>query len=1331
MHNTDRKFVAQGWGWAVRIVAVVWHSYASLLRRAAARLGDAFSVTVYSARNLQEGTEDLAAARSDLAAADLVFIYRSPSDLIWDQLGEEVRGLRCPVVCLGRDPSFWTLSTVRPEVLERCRAYLVQQGEENFVRMLRYLAAEVLGAPVHVEDPVEYPWEGIYHPDAAGTFSRVSDYLEWYPGPRPLVGVLFSRAYLVNENVAVEDALIRALEARGLGVMPVFCHSLRDEELGVAGPGEAVEKYFLDEHGHPRVVALVKLLSFFLAARARTDDYMRPGVAGQGAHILERLGVPVFQPAVSYYRTTEEWLADPNGLGADIPWTVAMPEMEGVIEPVLVATVRRQNGLEARAPVQDRVERLAERVAGWVALATKPVEERRVALILHNSPCASVEATVGGGANLDVPESVARILARMRQAGYRVEVPADGKELMATIMARKAISEFRWTTVEEIVRKGGVLALVPVGEYQGWFEELPPRVKEQMVEAWGRPPGEPRDGVPAAMVYRDHIVVTGVRYGNAVVCVQPKRGCAGARCDGRVCRILHDPAVPPPHQYLATYWWLARCFNADVIVHVGTHGTLEFLPGKGVGISRECYPDLTIGSVPHLYVYNADNPPEGTVAKRRSYAALVDHMQTVTVMGGLYGELAELDRHLEEYEKAKIQDRARAHALEHLIREEVSRLKLDREISPEEGAGFPELVRKVHEVLSVVRSSRVSDGQHVLGEVPRGERLVDFLNAVLRYDAGQPISLRRAVARMMGLDLSTLLADPGGVSARHGLSHGSLLEKVDAACRSFIALLLRGRPVTPEEARAVLADLLYEAAPRDQALREGPGELPDAVPREGPGEPPDAVPREGLDETVREALEQVNALLTRVQDLRARVEASREVDALLRGLGGGYLPPGPAGLIMRGRDDVLPTGRNFYSLDPHRVPTRAAWEVGKRLADKLLLRYLTREGRYPENVAFYWMCNDIMWTDGEGLAQMLYLIGCRPRWLPNGRVAGVEVIDLGELGRPRIDVTVRVSGITRDNFPNCIELLDEAIRSVVERDEPPHRNFVRKHVLASLEGRSDPEAWREATFRIFASRPGTYGAGVNLAVYASAWRDDRDLAEVFVAWNGYAYGKGVFGREAFGQLRASLRSVELTYNKVASDEHDLLGCCCYFGTHGGMTLAARAISGREVPTYYGDTREPEHVEVRTLADEIRRVVRSKLLNPRWIEGQKRHGYKGAADISKQIGRVYGWEATTREVDDWVFDELARTYVLDEDNRRFFAQHNPWALEEIARRMLEAAGRGLWQPDRAVWEGLQRAYLEIEGWLEEDVGEFGGDRQGGAIEVIAPHEVKRSGLGKEN
>lgn len=542
-----------------KITAILWHSHTTTMRRAKELVKDVLKVNVYSARFLDEGKENLDAALADMEQADLIFFYRSTAETIWDELEEAVKKLGKPVVCVAHDPALWALSTVGLEIISRCQSYVVQGGEENFARMLRYLAAKVLGEQLEYAEPVILPWEGIYHPDYPECFNTVEDYLAWYrPKARPVVGLLFARNNWVNDNLAVENSLIRLLEEKGFNVIPAFCYSLKDAELATKGCGEVVRQFFFDQDGQPRINALVKLISFFLEARTRSDDFLKENVASSGVTLLQKLNVPVFQPVSSFYRTVEEWVEDSQGLNQDIAWSVAMPEFEGVIEPIFIAGVKREGDLEIRVPVEERCQHLAERVTKWIKLAQKPAAERRVAFILNNDPCASVEATVGGGANLDTLESVAQILRRMREAGYSVEVPGSGKELIDTIMNRKAISEFRWTTTDEIIGKGGALKRMPVEEYREWFDTLSAQVKERITGAWGTPPGEAMNGVPAAMVHEGKIIITGVQYGNAVVCVQPKRGCAGARCDGQVCKILHDPDIPPPHQYLATYRFLER-----------------------------------------------------------------------------------------------------------------------------------------------------------------------------------------------------------------------------------------------------------------------------------------------------------------------------------------------------------------------------------------------------------------------------------------------------------------------------------------------------------------------------------------------------------------------------------------------------------------------------------------------------------------------------------------------------------------------------------------------------------------------------------------------------
>jgi len=1234
----------------MKIITITWSSELPLLLQGAKEVG--LDIEAWSSSQFADPIE-LEKCLESLKNAQLILLHPS-SDACWDEIVPALDP-KSLVISFGRDPSYWALSTVSLEITTTVNRYILFGGPNNYKNMLKYVCNKALGVDCDYEPPQELLWQGLYHPRSQTPFSSPEEYLQWRgPIKRPTVGIIFSRTYWANGDLAVVDALITELETE-FSVLPAFCFGMGDRDLDAWSSDEVAERFFMG-----RIDALINLQPVFASRNM-----------AQSIDTLKQMDVPVFHPLMVYHKTEEEWQKDIHGLSSsEVGWSVAMPEFEGVIEPIIIGVTDRSVSdgalIERHVPIPERLSKVCRRVSRWISLKNKPVRERRVAFILHNNPCVSVEASVGGGAHLDTLESVARIMFQMAEAGYSLEnIPYTGKQLIETIMDRKAISEFRWTPIEEIVAKGGAIAYLSKEEYEKWFNLLTPQVKNRVCEAWGNPPGEELDGIPAAMLYQGKIVITGVQYGNALVCAQPKRGCAGARCDGQVCKILHDPEVPPTHQYLATYRYIEHDFKADVIVHVGTHGNLEFLPGKSVGLSGDCYPDIGIGDMPHLYIYNSDNPPEGTIAKRRSYAVLVDHMQTVMTDSDLYGELKELEDKMAEYNRAKVSDGARAHALQHIILSLLEKSNLAKEIRLEKmtasGAGFEEILERAHDKISQLYNTQIPDGMHIFGLLPEGERRREMVRAILRPE------VRKAAAELLGKEVTTRMED--------------LLE-LDLLSKDLISAMMQ-----------------------DDAEKKGDGRSRGNGEKAGPEALAAVLESRGL-----KWGGSLSALRDRVEELCWRLEASQEMQSLLHGFSGGFIEPGPSGLITKGKIEVLPTGRNFFSLDPAAVPTDAAWMVGRKLAGSLIEKYQKEKGHVPENVAMFWMAGDVMYADGEQMAQMFYLIGVQPVW-KGGRLKGYQVIPLEELGRPRIDLTVRVSGIIRDCFYNCVEIMDQAIKEVALREEPPEMNFLHKH---DLENGPTP--------RIFASRPGTYGNGVSLAVYASAWKKEKDLSDVFIYWNGYAYGKGFFGEESQDRLIKQLKSVDVTFNKTTTDEKDLFGCCCYFGNHGGLTIAAREVSGKEVEAYYGDTRDADHVEVRTLADEVRRVVRTKLLNPKWIEGMKRHGYKGAGDISKRVGRVYGWEATTQEVDDWIFDDIAKTFIMDEENRKFFQENNPWAMEEMGRRLLEAEQRGLWKADPQVLDALKSLYLEIEGWMEEKMGDTGGEFQGGSIDVLNMDDV---------
>jgi cobaltochelatase CobN len=1279
----------------VRIASVMWGSYLPTFLEAAEFVPEV-DLTIFSQKEIENSADTLEHFLRAADRADVIFLYWT-ADGFWEEVSaraDEWAGGKT-VITTSFDPANWgRIATVELDICARAYAYLADGGQENYRRLLGFIAHQ-MDSTIAVQDPVPLPWQGILHPPDQSVYTSIADYRRRHPAPNAhTVGLLFSRHTFTNTDAALESALIQALETRGLNVLPVFSHGTPDKEAGALGPIETAARFFMDSEGRTRISALINLHFFFLG-REPGEDLSETGVAAQSVAFFKRLNVPVFKPVVSYSQSIREWEEDPQGLTAEVTFGIAMPEFEGNIEPLIMACSRKLTDsrsdtvFEIREAIGERIERIADRVAAWTRLAAKPPAERKVLFVFHKNECAGLEANVGGAAGLDSGESVVRIMRLLQAAGYRLEkIPESGEELMQTILARKAIAEFRWTTVDEIVAKGGHLALLETDIYRTWFDALPDRARADMTDAWGEPPGKEMNGVPPSMVYKDKLVITGLDFGNVNLIMQPKRGCAGARCDGRVCKILHDPDIPPPHQYIATYKYMEHVFGADMVIHVGTHGNLEWMPGKGAGLSSVCWPDIAIGNLPHLYIYNADNPAEGVVAKRRSYATLVDHMQTVMTTADTYGGLEELEDLLNDYQRAKGMDAARTHQLEHLIQQAIDHNRFRQEVEAAGPDSFEDVVIRCHELLSLVRNSQTRVGMHVFGRLPEDGDRAEVINTILRFDTGNELNSRRMVFDLWGEDIFAALKTPGKMG-RSGTVYGELLYTSDRTAREMIARLADG--MSPE---AVVNDLFQCPLPGGELGRR---------------------------------LQSFAAL---VREIDGRMAASDETGALLNAMAGGHVPAGPSGYLSRGRYDILPTGRNFYNVDPTRIPTRAAWRVGVRLADALLERHFKEEGRYPESVGMVWLAADIMRADGEQIAQILHLLGAMPRWKANGQVDGYEITPAEELGRPRIDVNIRVSGITRDCFPDTVKYVDQVVQAVALLNEAPERNFIRKHIVAQAVRQcadiEDSEQFRTLSYRIFCAQPGVYKAGVNLAVQASAWKTKEDLSDVYVFWNGYAYGGGAgdatYGVQAHQELVENLRRVEVTFDKHISDEGDFLNCCGFYGNYGGMTVAATSISGKAPKTYYGDTRDPANVTVTDFADEMRRVVRAKLLHPKYIEGMRAHGYKGAGDLNKRIGRVYGFGATTGQVDDWIFDEIAETFVLNPEMKAWFQKVNPWALEEIGRRLLEAQSRGVWKPAPELLERLKESYLDTEACLEETMGDVRGDFQGGAVDVVTADEV---------
>jgi cobaltochelatase CobN len=909
----------------------------------------------------------------------------------------------------------------------------------------------------------------------------------------------------------------------------------------------------------------------------------------------------------------------------------------------------------------ERAARVAGIALAHARLRHTPPAQRRLAIMLSSYPTKN--ARVGNAVGLDTPASAVVLLRALREAGYDTGggFPEDGDTLIHALIATGG-HDVEWLTEEQLA---AAPMRVPAARYAQWFAALPEALREAVRGHWGDPPGE-------LYVDEGEIVLAGLRFGNVVLMIQPPRGFGE-----NPVAIYHDPDLPPSHHYLAAYRWLDREFGAHAVVHLGKHGTCEWLPGKGLGLSAACAPDAVLGDLPLVYPFIVNDPGEGTQAKRRSHATIVDHLIPPMARADSYGDLAKLEQLLDEYATVSALDPAKLPAVRAQVWELIAAAQLHHDLHVDAAPAaeeFDSFVLHVDGYLCEIKDALIRDGLHILGSAPAGEQRAATVLAVLRATqvwGGRSAlpGLRAALAAHFMLNEKALLADPGqpadvrgdlpGLAAGPGRTGADVIDALEGLAARLVAGL-DDAGWQPEKAQSVAAGILGAAPPSVVAVLEFAAR--------------EVVPR--LDRT------------------------GDEVANLLRALDGRYVPAGPSGSPTRGLVNVLPTGRNFYSVDPKAIPSRNAWDVGAALAESLVARHLADTGAYPPSVGLTVWGTAAMRTQGDDIAEVLALIGCRPVWDDaSRRVTGFEVTPLADLGRPRIDVTVRISGFFRDAFPHVIALLDDAIAAVADLDEPPASNYLRAHAEADTAAHGDR---RRATTRIFGSKPGAYGAGLLPLIDARNWRTDADLAEVYAVWGGYAYGRGLDGREARADMESAFRRIAVAAKNTDTREHDIADSDDYFQFHGGMVAMVRHLTGDSPAAYIGDSAMPDLVRTRTLAEETRRVFRSRVVNPRWLAAMARHGYKGAFEMAATVDYLFGYDATAGVVDDWMYEQLAASYVFDDQTSAFLRKSNPWALRGIAERLLEAADRGLWaEPEDGTLEALQNVYLELEGELEGD------------------------------
>ena len=1129
-----------------------------------------------------------------------------------------------------------------PEQIRRTWQYFRYDGADNLYNCVLWLGKEFGGMPYVPEEPKLLPWHGIWHPEWT-EMERCQDaegYLaaHYLPG-RPTVGVMFYRTEWLMGDFSYQTALIRALEAQGLNAIVIFTNTFRSEDLDSPTLMDAVNRYFF--RGKTRLVdVIINTMKFSLKA------------AGTSIEEWMRLDVPLLE-AYTVLGERAEWEASPAGLNPmEVSIAVSLPEFDGVIHSVpIAARVKDDVGDVTWQLMEERMVRLAAKAKKWALLGKKPNQEKKIAIVFHNYP--PTNSNIGSAAGLDSPESVRRLLEKMRDVGYTVEtIPEDSKAFMK-LLTDNATNDRRFISAAQIKDAYGHLT---AAQYARFFTKLPEKVRTQLTADWGDAPGD-------VFNYEGELLIPGTLNGNVFITVQPPRGFG--EDPGK---ILHDPAAAPTHHYIGFYHWLRDTWQADAVVHIGTHGSLEWLPGKGTALSASCYPDISLGDLPDVYPYWMTIVGEGIQAKRRGAACLISHLSPPMQLSGSYEELQELEQALDEYVHFRQTQPENLDTVKEIVREKAAACNFGDDIA--EGDDFDDYVGRLHNYVTDIKNMQIRTGLHIMGQPPEGDGLSEYVEALVRLDNGDVPSLVQLLATEAGYSYDELLAESSRLTPE-GLTYGMKLDALGEEGHRLITFLA-ARDYDPAAVREALAQ--PEAASLSEAGRQRLGQVLDYI-----------------CETI-------------VPNLRRTTE---ELTNTLRALAGGYIEPSPAGAPSSGGADLLPTGRNFYGVDPRLLPTPAAWELGKRLGDEVVSQYIAEEGRYPEACGIVLWAGANMRSHGQCVAEFLYLMGVRPVWQrPSQRVVGLEVIPLEELKRPRIDVTGRISGLFRDSMPNAIHWLDEAVKIVSALEEADEDNYVRKHVKADAawlegEGQTAETAWQKASYRIFGDPPGAYGAGVGALLESKAWETIDDIAAVYTRWSGTAYGgdalPGDYEPEIF---RRRMGALDVTIKNEDNRETNMFSSDDYNAYHGGMIATVRAISGKAPHSYSGDSTDRKRVKVRTVQEEAKRVFRGECMNPKFIEGMKKHGYKGALDLANTLAHSYQWDATSKVMEDWMYEKYAEKYALDPAMQEWMKDVNPWALQRMAAILLEAEKRELWQAQPETKEALTRLYMEMEGELEE-------------------------------
>jgi len=1123
-----------------------------------------------------------------------------------------------------------------------------QDNLENFLLMLADKYVPSVRHQVSFQDPVTYPDMGIWHPLAPQMFEDVREYLRWFNARTdisedlkdplaPTIGLILQRTHLVTGDDAHYVAMVQEMESMGARVLPVFAGGLDFSK--------PVETFFYGIDGQSALVdTVVSLTGFALVGGPARQDHPK------AIEALKRLNRPYMVTLPLVFQTTEEWQDSELGLHPiQVALQIALPELDGAIEPIILSG---RDGATGKAiALQDRVETVAQRALKWANLRRKPKLEKKVAITVFSFP--PDKGNVGTAAYLDVFGSIYKVIEALKQNGYDVQnLPENAMALMEEVLHD---AQAQYSSPEL-----NIAYKMPVPEY----EALTP-YSTRLQESWGPPPGHLNSDGQNLLVYGKH-------YGNVFIGVQPTFG-----YEGDPMRLLFSRSASPHHGFAAYYTYLNKIWKADAVLHFGTHGSLEFMPGKQIGMSTECYPDSLIGTIPNLYYYAANNPSEATIAKRRSYANTISYLTPPAENAGLYKGLKELSELIASYQTLK--DSGRGVPIVNTIVDKCRMVNLDKdivlpeqdakELSPEERDG---VVGKVYIKLMEIESRLLPCGLHVIGKPPTAaEAIATLVNiaSLDRSEEGIP-SLPRLLAESIGRDLEEIFRN----SDRGVLDDVDTLQSINQATRAAVSALVEAQADADGRVSRVSKLNFFNMGKKEPWL--------------------EALHQAGYPKVDAERLK---PLVEYLEFCLKQIVADNELGALLKALEGEYILPGPGGDPVR-NPDVLPTGKNIHALDPQSIPTAAAVQSAKTVVDRLLARQQAETGTWPETIAFVLWGTDNIKTYGESLAQILWMVGVRP--LPDslGRVNKLELISLEELGRPRVDVVVNCSGVFRDLFINQIALLDRAIKMAAEAEEPLEMNFVRKHALQQAEELG--VNLRQAATRVFSNASGSYSSNINLAVENSTWESEAELQEMYLKRKSFAFSADNPGMmEQSRQIfETALKTAEVTFQNLDSSEISLTDVSHYFDSDPTKVVATLRGDGKQPNAYIADT-TTANAQVRSLSETVRLDARTKLLNPKWYEGMLSHGYEGVRELSKRLVNTMGWSATAGAVDNWVYEDVNATFIQDEQMRERLKNLNPHSFRKVVTTLLEVNGRGYWETSESNLEMLRELYQELEDRIE--------------------------------